>query len=106
MSELTQALAADQTEATSVTIDGEEFEITVRIPKTGELEAIDEELPEDASEGQIAQAVAERFIQEELPEQMPLPRAIKLQTVVMETVQSSEAFEEARDQLQLSGNGT
>jgi hypothetical protein len=103
--ELTQALAADQTEATTVTIGGEEYEITVRIPKTGELEAIDEELPEDASEGQVAQAVAERFIQEELPDRMPVTRAITLQTAVMETIQSSEAFEEAREQLQLEGNG-
>jgi len=94
----------------TVEVDGQVLPIRVAEPQLGELEEIEEELPEDAEEVDAAREMIDRYlIRPEIDAgDLGLTRAMALFVAMRETWQQADAFDEARAEMPLDdeGNGT
>lgn len=93
-----------------VEIDGQILPIRVREPELGELEAIEQELPDDAEEVDAAREMIDRYlIRPEIDAgDLGITRAMALFVAMRESWQQADAFEAATDEMPLDdeGNGS
>lgn len=90
-----------------VELNGQQLPIRVREPQLGELDAIEEDLPDDAEEVDAAREMIDRYL--ERPEidavDLGITRAMALFVGMRETWQQADAFEAATDEMPLDNEG-
>lgn len=91
----------------TVELGGQKLPIRVREPELGELEAIEADLPEDAEDVDVAREMIDEYLvrPDINPGELGITRALALFTGMRNTWQQSEAFEEARAELELDEEG-
>jgi hypothetical protein len=84
-------------------LEGQKLPIRVREPELGELEELEAELPEDAEEVDVAREMVDEFlIKPEIdPSTLGVSRAMSLFLGMRSTWQQADAFEEAREALEV-----
>jgi len=91
-----------------VEVDGDQIPITVREPTLGELEEIEQGLPDDAEEIDAARRIIDRYLEAPAIDanDLPMGRAMALFYAMQEAWQQSDVFEQAREEMPVeSGNG-
>jgi len=86
-----------------VELEGQKLPIRVREPQLGELEELEAELPDDAEDVDVAREMVDEFlIRPEIdPSTLGVTRAMSLFIGMRSTWQQADAFEEAREALEL-----
>jgi|APHM01.1.fsa_nt_gi hypothetical protein len=89
-----------------VEVNGQRLPIRVREPKLGELEELEAGLPDDAEDVDVAREMVDEFlVKPDIdPSTLGVTRAMSLFLGMRETWEQAEAFERAREELQIEGN--
>lgn len=91
----------------TVSLNGTTYPIRVQEPRLGELEAIEQDLPEDAEEVDAAREMVDRYL--EKPDidasNLGVTRAMTLFIGMRETWQQADAFEDAVEEMPLDDEG-
>jgi hypothetical protein len=97
------ALTGRSTLETTVKLDGDSLPVEMREPDLGELDAIEEDLPEDAEDIDVAREMIDRLLlkPEVNAEDIPMSRALALMAEMQSAIQSSDAVQRAQEQMPL-----
>jgi hypothetical protein len=91
---------------TTLTISGDSLPIKMREPDLGELDAIEEDLPDDAEDIDVAREMIDRLLLEPdiSPSDIPMGHALALMAEMQNTIQNSDAVKRAQEQMPLDQN--
>lgn len=97
------ALTGRSTLETTVHLEGDSLPIEMREPDLGELNEIEEDLPDDAEDIDVAREMVDRLLlkPEVEPEDIPMSRALALMAEMQAAIQESDAVQRAQEQMPL-----
>lgn len=98
------ALTADSALDGEVELDGDTFPISVDEPTLGELEAIENELGEEAEEIDFARRMIDEYLLEpDIPaDDIPMTRALALYQAMQSAYMQSDTIQDAREKMTLN----
>jgi hypothetical protein len=102
-SDTADALTSDSTLETTLSLEGDTLPVKMREPDLGELDEIEEDLPDDAEDIEVAREMIRRLLikPEVSAADIPMSRALALMAEMQSAIQDSDAVQHAQEQMPL-----